>query len=85
VALNTATCKLQIVRLLASQLDADAPAAAILSGVGTRPALLQEPVAVTCALDRIVVLQTTDDHPQGCICAFDVKGNRCTASPAAPG
>jgi hypothetical protein len=75
VALNAATCKLQIVRLRASQADADAPAAAILAGQGTRPALLENPVTVACALDRIVVLQTTDDYPQGCVGAFDVKGN----------
>jgi len=75
VALNTATCKLQIARLRASQPDAEAPAAAILAGVGTRPALLENPVTVACALDRILVLQTTDDYPQGCVCAFDVKAN----------
>ena len=28
-----------------------------------------------CSLDRIVVLQTSPDYPQGCVCAFDVKGN----------
>ena len=75
VALNTATCKLQIVRLSAQQPDADAPAAAILAGVGTRPGLLSDPLAVACALDRILVLQLCEDYPQGCVCAFDVKGN----------
>ena len=77
VALNTATCKLQIVRLTALTADASAPAAAILAGQGNRAGLLNNPVAVSCALDRIVVLQSSDpDHyPQGCLCAFDVKGN----------
>ena len=77
MALNTATCKLQIVRLTALTADASAPAAAILAGQGNRAGLLNNPVAVSCALDRIVVLQSSDpDHyPQGCMCAFDVKGN----------
>lgn len=75
VALNNSTCKLQVVRLAAATADASAPAATILSGQGNRPGLLNSPVAVSCALDRIVVLQTSDDYPQGCVCAFDVKGN----------
>jgi hypothetical protein len=77
VALNTATCKLEVVRLTALNADADAPAAAILAGNGTRPGLLSNPVAVACALDRILVLQagTPDYYPQGSVCAFDVKGN----------
>jgi hypothetical protein len=76
VALNTATCKLQVVRLTALSDDAGAPAAAILAGEGTRPGLLSNPVSVACALDRIVVLQGgTANYPQGSVCAFDVKGN----------
>ena len=76
VALNAATCKLQVVSLAgAQQPDAAAPAAAILAGLGTRPGLLAHPLAVACALDRILVLQTTGDYPQGCVCAFDVRGN----------
>jgi hypothetical protein len=75
VALNIATCKLQVLKLAELKPDADAPPAAILAGQGTRPALLSNPVAVSCALDRILVLQTSDDYPQGCVCAFDVKGN----------
>jgi hypothetical protein len=77
VALNTVTCKLQVVRLIALYADADAPTAAILAGTGTRPGLLCNPVAVACALDRILVLQagTPDYYPQGSVCAFDVKGN----------
>jgi hypothetical protein len=77
VALNTATSKLQVVRLTALNADASAPAAAILAGDGTRPGLLSNPVAVACALDRILGLQagTQDYYPQGSICAFDVKGN----------
>jgi hypothetical protein len=86
VALNTATCKLQVVRLTALNADAGAPGAAILAGEGTRPGLLSNPVAVACALDRIVVLQagTPDYYPQGSVCAFDVKGNpvNCFASGA---
>jgi hypothetical protein len=77
VALNTATCKLQVVRLTALSDDDRAPAAAILAGEGARPGLLSNPVSVACALDRILVLQagTQDHYPQGSICAFDVKGN----------
>ena len=30
---------------------------------------------MACGLDRIVVLDVTHDYPQGCVCAFDVKGN----------
>ena len=75
VALSQTTCKLQVLRLTALGADASAPAAAILAGQGTRPGLLQFPVAVACSLDRIVVLQTSDDYPQGCVRAFDVKGN----------
>jgi hypothetical protein len=77
VALNTATCKLQVVRLTALKADAGAPAAAILAGEGTRPGLLSNPVSVACALDRIVVLQagTANYYPQGSVCAFDFKGN----------
>ena len=75
VALNSATRKLQILRVTALTADANAPAAAIRAGQGTRPGLLDDPVAVACSLDRIVVLQTSPDWPQGCVCAFDVKGN----------
>jgi hypothetical protein len=75
VALNTATCKLQVVQLNAPAADTSAPVAAIRAGQGTRPGLLYDPVAVACSLDRIVVLQTSPDYPQGCVCAFDVKGN----------
>jgi hypothetical protein len=86
VALNTATCKLEVVRLTALNADAGAPAASIHAGNGTRPGLLCNPVAVACALDRILVLQagTPDYYPQGSVCAFDVKGNpvNCFASGA---
>ena len=77
VALNTAYGKLQVLRLTALAADAGAPAAALLSGAGTRPGLLSNPVAVACGLDRIVVLQagTAGYYPQGSICALDVKGN----------
>ena len=75
VALCTATSKLQIVRLADAVADAAAPQAAILAGQGTRDGLLQSPVALSCSLDRIVVLQTTDAVPQGALAAFDVKGN----------
>ncbi len=85
VALNATHCTLQVVRLAAQAADASAPVAAILAGKGTRPGLLNSPAAVACALDRIVVLQTSPDHPQGCIGAFDVKGNpvNCFADGAA--
>ena len=75
VALCTATSKLQIVRLGSAAADAAAPRAAILAGQGTRDGLLQSPVALSCSLDRIVVLQSTDAVPQGALAAFDVKGN----------
>ncbi len=75
VALNNATGKLQVLRLTALAADASAPNAAILAGQGTRPGLLSAPVAVACSLDKIAVLQTSPDHPQGSVCAFDVKGN----------
>jgi hypothetical protein len=75
VALNKATCKLQVVRLTGLSADASAPAATIYSGRGTRQGLLEYPVAVSCSLDKVLVLQTTDSDPQGCICAFDIKGN----------
>ena len=77
VALNNSTCKLQIVRLTAPTADAGAPAAAILAGQGNRAGLLNNPVAVSCSTDKIVVLQSSDpdNYPQGCLCAFDVKGN----------
>jgi hypothetical protein len=76
VALDAAHCKLEVVRLTELTADAHAPAAAILSGQGTRPGLLFHPVAVACSPDKVMVLQTDPkNHPQGCVCAFDVKGN----------
>ncbi len=75
VALDTAHCKLEVVRLAGLTADAHAPAAAIYSGKGTRAGLLSSPVAVAC-WDKVMVLQTDPkNHPQGCVCAFDVKGN----------
>jgi hypothetical protein len=75
VALDAAHCKLEVARLTALAADAHAPAAAIYSGKGTRPGLLSSPVAVACS-DKIMVLQTDPkNYPQGCVCAFDVKGN----------
>jgi hypothetical protein len=76
VALDATNCKLEVVRLKTLVADASAPAAAILSGKGTRPGLLELPVAVACSLDKILVLQRgSKDLPQGSVCAFDVKGN----------
>ena len=75
VALNVSTCKLQVVRLAAPVASAHAPVAIIYAGQGTRPGLLHAPVAVACSLDKIMVLQTSPDYRQGCVCAFDVKGN----------
>jgi hypothetical protein len=75
VALSISTCKLQIVKLGSLTADAQAPVASILSGRGQRPGLLDTPIALTCSIDRILVLQTTPDAPQGCIAAFDFKGN----------
>ena len=80
VALNSATGKLQVLKLTAQVADASAPAATIYAGVGTRPGLLTDPVAVACSLDKILVLQQayTDPapgQPYGSVCAFDVKGN----------
>jgi hypothetical protein len=75
VALSTATCKLQIVKLGTQLADSDAPAASIYSGRGTRAGLLSDPRAVSCSLDKILVLDSTPTYPQGCIAAFDFKGN----------
>ncbi len=75
VALSIATATLQILRIGALVADAAAPAAAIYAGQGTRPGLLYDPAAVACSLDKILVLQTAPQYPQGCIAAFDFKGN----------
>lgn len=75
VALSQSTCKLQIVKLGAITPDAQAPIAPILAGWGQRPGLLDTPIALACSLDRILVLQITQDVPQGCVVAFDIKGN----------
>jgi hypothetical protein len=76
VGLNNATGKLQVLRLAALAADAGAPAASIYAGLGTRPGLLSDPVAVACSLDKILVLQQPyTGQPSGSVCAFDVKGN----------
>jgi hypothetical protein len=75
VALGIATCTLQILKLGGLVPDASAPAASIHAGQGTRPGLLSDPAAVACSLDRVLVLQTGPQYPQGCIAAFDFKGN----------
>ena len=74
VALSQDTCKLQILKF--GGLAADArprpppswPARAAGRGCSS-------PVAVACSLDKIMVLQVAPGNPQGCVCAFDVKGN----------
>lgn len=68
-------CKLQILRLGVLFLDADAPVARIRGGQGTRSGLLSQPVALSCGLSTVFVLQTSPDHPQGAIVAFDLNGN----------
>ena len=82
VALNTATSKLQVLRLTAQVAEASAPVATIYAGIGSRPGLLLDSVAVACSLDKILVLQqagTGNQYPvsqqYGNVCAFDVKGN----------
>lgn len=75
VALSITTATLQVVRIGALAADASAPAAAIYAGQGTRPGLLSDPAAVACSLDKILVLQTSPHYAQGCIAAFDFKGN----------
>lgn len=75
VALSIATSTLQVVKIGALAPDASAPAAAIYAGQGTRPGLLSDPAAVACSLDKILVLQTSPQYAQGCIAAFDFKGN----------
>ena len=75
VALSITTCTLQVLRIGALAPDASAPAAAIFAGQGTRPGLLSDPAVVACSLDKILVLQTTTQYQQGCIVAFDFKGN----------
>jgi len=74
VALSIATCTLQVLQIGALVPDASAPAAYIYSGQGTRAGLLYDPVAVSSSL-KILVLQTSPQYPQGCIAAFDFKGN----------
>ena len=75
VALGIATATLQILRIGTLVPDASAPAASIYAGQGARPGLLYDPAAVACSLDKILVLQTNPQYPQGCIAAFDFKGN----------
>jgi hypothetical protein len=80
VALSSATGKLQVVKLAAAVAQASAPVATIYAGLGTRPGLLTDPIAVACSLDKVMVLQQayTDPspgQPYGSVCAFDVKGN----------
>jgi len=75
VALSKAPCKLQIVKLGTQVADGDAPVASIYSGRGTRAGLLSTPTAVSGSLDKILVLDSTPTYPQGCIVAFDFKGN----------
>jgi hypothetical protein len=75
IALSVSTCKLQIIKISPAVADASAPVASIYAGQGTRAGLLSAPVAVTCSLNNILVLQTSPDDVQGCVCAFDFKGN----------
>ena len=75
VALYSVTCTLQVLKIGTQTDDAVAPAASIYGGQGTRPGLLSNPAAIACSLDKILVLQTTPQYPQGCIVAFDFKGN----------
>ena len=75
VALNQATCTLQILKLSLQVPNAKAPVASIYAGQGTRPGLLYAPVALACSLDKILVLQTSPQYEQGLISAFDFKGN----------
>ncbi len=84
VALDKTNCKLEVVRLQEQVPDASAPAALILSGKGTRTGLLELPVALACSLDKIMVLQSSADHPQGSVRAFDVKGNPAQWYPGGP-
>lgn len=75
VALSTSTCKLQFLKLEAQMPDAEAPTAFIRAGQGTRAGLLSNPVALTSTLSTILVLESGDKYPQGCIAAFDLRGN----------
>jgi hypothetical protein len=75
VALSIATSTLQMLKIGALAPDAAAPAASLYAGQGTRPGLLSDPAAVACSLDNILVLQTSPQYAQGCIAAFDFKGN----------
>ena len=72
---SIATCTLQVLKIGTQADDAAAPAASLYGGQGTRPGLLSNPAAIACSLDKILVLQTTPQYPQGCIVAFDFKGN----------
>jgi hypothetical protein len=75
IALSATAAQLQIARLTTLVPDAQAPQALIYGGQGDRVGLLSLPVAVTCTLDSILVLQTSPSFGQGCLCAFDFKGN----------
>ncbi len=75
VALSTVTCTLQIYKIAKQVADAAAPRAALYGGQGSRPGLLSNPIALACSLDKVLVLQTMPRYTQGCIVAFDVKGN----------
>jgi len=76
VALSIDTSTLQIVRLASAPVpDADAPQALVHAGKGSRTGLISDAAAIACSLDKIFVLQTTRQYPQGCIVAFDMKGN----------
>ena len=74
VALDTGHCRLEVLRLTTLAADAQAPAAAIYSGKGTRPGAARP--GRRGLLENIMVLQTdATTYKQGCVCAFDVKGN----------
>jgi hypothetical protein len=75
VALGIVTCTLQVLKIGTQADDAATPAASLYGGQGARPGLLSNPAAVACSLDKILVLQTTTPYSQGCIVAFDFKGN----------
>jgi hypothetical protein len=77
-------CKLQILKLGRLFADADAPVAKVRAGQGTRRGLLARPVALSCGLSTIFVLQSSPDHPQGSVAAFDLGGNPVSCFSGSP-
>jgi len=76
VALSTTPCKLQILKLGTQVADSDgAGRQHLFRPRHARRGCSRIRPAVSCSLDEILVLDSTPTYPQGCIAAFDFKGN----------